>query len=110
MHCTFIPNKTRKAGSSFIVHRMSTSTKRDRKKEVNSVAKTHAIETRVQILSKSFIFRVLSLSQLPIYDPEGVDPEGEVSYEEVHVPLQEHVTTTRRAVQHTWSSVQVGFY
>lgn len=44
--------------------------------------------------------------ELPIYDPEGVDPQTNLSYEEVKVPLQEHITATRRAIQRSWTSVK----
>lgn len=45
--------------------------------------------------------------QLAIYDPEGLDPQTDVTYREVKVSLQDNITATRKAVRRSWTSLKV---
>lgn len=47
------------------------------------------------------------ISQLAIYDPEGLDPQTDTTYQEVKVSLQDNITTTRKTIQRSWTTLKV---
>ena len=49
----------------------------------------------------------IPISQLAIYDPEGLDPQTDVTYQEVKVSLQDNITATRKAIQRSWTTLKV---